>query len=364
MVTQQTKTALSLEGIVQYELPPTPVHIQPWLNRDAIIGLIGDRGDGKSLGAGVIALFDHMVEGETCWANMRIGASFSVDASTLAQPKYAKYNLKPGEARFSSKPLDMAKLLAFDPEYSGGVAVVDEINVAVADARRAMANQNLGFDDVGQQLRKSKMALIYTCIHEMFVDVRIRDITDVFIQSIDTALTPEGLERHQHSGMEFKWTIYPMSRKLTGVRYSESHQTLGPVYIRGRRLWGLVDTWKRQTRTRYKMSVPGAVAGAPEATLDIEQSPQMVEAQSRWGWLYDKIQSLHAQGIPEIEDDVLWEYLQLKERGLTPQRVGQQLSAMGIQTGAGRHAHRNYYIDTFDLTRQSKEKKQYVLAEI
>ena len=48
--------ALSLEDILQFELPA--LCRRQHLNRDVLIGFIGDRGGGKSLGGGLVALLD------------------------------------------------------------------------------------------------------------------------------------------------------------------------------------------------------------------------------------------------------------------------------------------------------------------
>lgn len=355
MVTEQTAaTAPSLNDIIQFEIPP--LLRRQHLNRDVIIGLVGDRGDGKSLGGGIIALIDFMLQGDPCWSNMQIGAAFEVDDMTAYRYGFQQG----GVASFYSEPLDMDKFLRFDKMYHGGLFFIDEINIAIADARRAMSNQNLQSDDVGQMLRKLECGLIYTCIHEMFVDVRIRDMTDIFIKTSDTALSPEGLNRRQRQGLEFEWIIYPMTRKLTGRRYADTGQTLDPVYIKGQPFWGAIDSLEMQKRKKYSVKV-----GQGESmSMEMKESHQVLEARSQWGWLYDEIQKLHDDRIPDVLDRTLWEYLKLKERGVSPVAVGKQLSLMGITKRSWRSGRWKYVIDTFDLKNcQGLDRTEVVLTE-
>ena len=339
MEKQKEETALSLRDIVQYEIPA--IFRRQHLNRDVIIGLIGERGDGKTIGGSVIAGCDYLLQNEPCFSNLAINMSFKVDDRSAA-----KYGLAGGIVEYSSEELDMIKFLRFDTRYQGGVFFIDEINIALADARRAMSNQNLGADDVGQQLRKLQSALIYTCIHEMFVDVRIRDMTDIFINTRDTALSPEGLAAKKNPGLEFAWTIYPMSRKLTGESYQDTRRTLKAT-LHGRRWWGAVDTFKRQDRQKYKMLA--GLAGSMD--IDIKENPAITMAKSKWNWLYEAIKQLHNEGYTEIHNEELWEYLSLKERGINPRRVGQELKSMDIKKRQAPQSIGGYYylIDAFDL---------------
>jgi len=328
----------SLRDVIQYEIPA--IFRRQHLNRDVIIGLIGDRGDGKTLGGGIIAGCDYLLQNEPCFSNLEINMSFNMDDQTAA-----KYGLAGGIVEYQSQKLDMVKFLRFAPEYQGGVFFIDEINIALADARRSMSNQNLWATDVGQQLRKLQSALVYTSIHEMFVESRIRDMTDIFINTKDVALSPEGLAAKKKPGLEFIWTIYPMSRKLTGVSYQESKQTIKAT-LHGHRWWGAVNTLQRQDRQKYKVPL-----GSSGVNMDIIENPAITMARSKWGWLYKAIKQLHDDGYTEIHSEELWEYLQVRERKLSRIEVGRQLSDMNVKTW--RHTTEGYYyaIDKFDLSR-------------
>ena len=348
---QKTEVAIppSIRDIVQFEVPA--IFRRQHLNRDVVIGLIGDRGDGKSLGGGVISICDYLVQNEPCFSNLDINVAFNISDATAA-----KYGMRGGVAQFHSQELDMVKFLRFDSGYRGGVFYIDEINVALADARRSMSNQNLWATDVGQQLRKLQSALIYTSIHEMFVETRIRDMTDIYISTRDMALSPEGLAAKKKPGVEFEWTIYPMSRKLTGERYQDNKRTLKTT-IKGRRWWGSIDTLQRQERIKYKVPVGEGPAGS-DMELTIGENPAVIEARSKWGWLWKAIKQLHDDGYTEIHSYDLWKYLQLKERGISPNVVGEQLKDLNVRIArrASLALGGFYYsIDTFDL-----EKNPYI----
>lgn len=356
MSDQDTLVAPSVKDIVQFEVPA--IFRRQHLNRDVVIGLIGDRGDGKSIGGGIIAICDYMVQNEPCFSNLDVKASFRIDEEAAA-----KYGMGAGVVDFRSRELDMGRFLSFDEEYCGGVFFVDEINVALADARRSMSNQNLWATDVGQQMRKLESALIYTSIHEMFVESRIRDMTDVFIVTRDLALTPEGLAAKRKPGTEFEWTIYPMSRKLTGERYQDTKQTI-KARIRGREWWGSIDTLRRQDRQKYKMG-----AGATDMEMSITENAEVMAARSKWGWLYEAILELHNQGYEKIHSRALWDYLRLKERGFNEGVVATELQDRGLvrklwDEKPPRSVGGCYYgIETFDLDNMKpKEAREAVVV--
>ncbi len=318
----------------------TPVFKWQHLNPDVILGFIGNRGGGKSLGGAYVTLVDNMLQGIPCYSNVRISAKFKVNNINIS---------------YEAKELEMVKFLRFDDAYEDTVFFIDEINVALADARRSMTNQNIGATDVGQQLRKLRASLVYTSIHEMFVESRIRDMTDIFINTEDMAISPGGLAARIRPGHNFLWTIYDMNGKLTGVPYSKSKTPLHLTF-HGGELWGLVDTFKRQERGKYDMKKLGEV--------NIGDNPELEAANSKWGWLYDAILELHNDGYDKIHNKALWEYLQLEERGVDPVVVGRQLGLMGISKKQAPYSIGGayYFIDQFDLekTQLSTQKEAMV----
>lgn len=344
---------LKLEDILQFELPA--LFRRQHLNRDIIIGLIGDIGAGKSIGGGVIVLLDYMLQGEPCFSNMRLKATLNVDDEIAGQ-----YGLKSGEATFEAKPLDKRKFLRFDSEYRGGVFFTHEFNIWLADARRSTSNLNLETNDVAQELRKLQSAWIYDCLHEMFVDMRVRDATDIFIQTSDTALTPRGMASKQKQGIEFEWWITPITQKGAAIMGAAKGTRIGPRYMPGKQFWGLIDTNKKERREKYKTQIGDTVVD-----MEMVKSPEMVAAESRWGWLYKAIKELHDAGYEEIHNEELWDYLRLNERGISPAEAGRQISAMGVRKRQAPPSIGGayYLIDKYDLKKGVyKERKEAIFS--
>lgn len=214
----------------------------PWifrkldLRRDVIIGLIGERGAGKSVGAAAIAFHDYMVVDEPCWSNTKIKADI---AGVI----------------YESLPLDMKRLLYGDLECHGGVIIVDEGNMTMADGRRAMANQNIAADDIAQQLRKMNSALIYTCLSEGFMDLRIRENTDIFITCRDNKFNPTNTKKKiQLQGELSDWEIHGQTDKGIYILNGQRNKYSGECVIRKRfktsYYWGLINTDDKLKRTR------------------------------------------------------------------------------------------------------------------
>jgi len=95
--------------------------------------------------------------------------------------------------------------------------------------------------------------------------------------------------------------------------------------------------------------------------VHILEDPKIIQERSKWGWLYEKIMALHQNKIPELEDEVLWEYLELKQRRLSTNLVGKQLKAMNITSKPGRPGHKVYEIDKFDLEYKADVKEYFLV---
>lgn len=323
-----------LEDILQYELPA--LFRRQHLNRDVMIGLVGDRGGGKSIGGGEICLLDYMLQGEPCFANMQVKATFDVDDEMAA-----KYRLPGGKATFEAKPLDKHKFLRFDSEYHGCVFFTHEFNIWLADARRSNSNLNLETDDIGQELRKLNAAWIYDCIDENFVDKRIRDATDIFIRTNDTALTTRGMMNRQKQGLEFEWYVYAMTHKGAAIcnteKYKDGGKPQGPYYIRGKQLWGLIDTKKKERRERYKTQI-----GVPPEGLELTEGADLVNARNQLSWLEDKSKEFRRKGIDFFKPKEL-----ARELGCPlTRRIRNELKAFGI---AWDNDAQGYEVDNYHL---------------
>lgn len=342
----------SLNDLIPLKLRPI---LRRWhLGRDVITGFVGDRGEGKSLGGGKLAFRDHMMWGEPCWSNMHIKVAVEV-----SNAEAERYGLQGGTIIYESQQLDSAALLRLDDMFQGGIIYIDEPNMEFAEARRSQTNTNLFYDRAGQQLRKMQSAHIYSVINEMWVDNRMRDLTDNFIRTRDVALDPENLLNKMSPGQRFEWVIYPMSRKLCGVTYSQLGHPLPGIQIDGKIIWGIIDTYQKQAEGKTKYGIKFDKAAVD---MELSESKVVMQEKQKWGWLYDKIQQLHDQGIPAIRDEVLWEFLNLKERGILASEVGKQLSKMGIKKRELHGGKAMYGIDLYSLDKLPIAQKEAILV--
>lgn len=338
MVTETREVRLAVEKAVsrqdilqlipQFELKS--ILRRHHLKRTIIGGLIGNRGDGKSGISAAIGLVDFMLEGMPCFANMDIRCDLKIDDETAR-----KYGLNYGGiAHYASKPINWEALLSFDPEYHGVLVVGDEINMEGFDARRSMSNTNLWGSNVAQEIRHLESHLLYTVIDEMFIDSRLRSMSDFFLKCEDTALSVDGLDRKQEEGMNMKIIPYPMSGYLCGREntYYVTHKPMLPVFFDFGLIRGIYDDKQLQAAgkpkyaTRFKKKDgSGDMAGV----ISVDDSHQQ-EQFDKWGWLGEEVRVLRNSGLPEIISDDLFIKLKTEERGLSREAVGARLGNFGI----------------------------------
>lgn len=167
--------------------------------RALIMGFIGARGSGKSVGATRTAIFDYMMAGKEVWSNMPIAFRL----------------IKDGHARvFRSNSLDRLDLVALDRVFQNGLLLIDEINMEFAEARRSMSHKNIMFSYILQQLRKRKLNLIWTAQSEGHVEDRLRWQTDFMIKCRDASLV-----QGQHNcgeGEMSQWTVFDTTGMVVG----------------------------------------------------------------------------------------------------------------------------------------------------
>jgi len=323
-VANKVQKAVSKQDVLQLipQLEIEPFFIWRHLDRERIVGLIGDRGGGKSAGSSTMGLVDFMLEGKPLWSNMLIACDIEIDDETAQ-----RYELNcGGVAHYKSQPLDKLALLNLDERYMNGCLVIEEINVDFANARRSMSNTNIDFDMVCQQLRKFKTSLVYNVIDEMFIDVQLRTLTDIMIKTYDTAFDLDALERKKPAGVDFKWSIYPLSAYLVGEqnKFAVTKKPLPPVYFNFAPWHGIYDS------TRYQKSEVYSMSRALKAKLMVKSSPEMEAEIEKWAWLEAAIRELADAGRGVISRSELWQYLKVHEKGLSINRVGQELPRFGI----------------------------------
>jgi hypothetical protein len=317
-----------------------PFFIRPHLKREFIIGLIGLRGDGKSGSGASIALVDFAMRGIPIWSNMDIRVDIEIDDATGM-----KYGLrKGGIARYQSQHIDKQSLLKLDERYTDSFLWLDEINVEYSNVRRFMSNTNVDFNIVIQELRKFHSSLGYSVIDEMFIDSQLRSSTDVFIKCEDTALSVDGLASKKPTGIDFKWTIYPMSGYLVGREnsYYNTKKALPPVYFHFQRMRGIYNTNLFQRKGNY----------SAKTQILAQQSEEITEQYNQWGWLEERAKGLKNAGILELSSMELWQALGLSERGLSPAKIKAMLPTYGIKR---KNRYEDIYlINDFDLASSLK----------
>lgn len=339
---------LSLIDIPQLILPTHFRHNH--LRMKPKIGIFGLPGGGKSTLMAFILMNEFMLQNELCWSNINIKYTFDI-SDEIAE----RYGQKGGQATYKAQRLDMYKMFHMDESYRDGVYGIDEINVNIADARKSQTNVNFYFDQVDQQLRKDRNGLVYTTIHEMWVDPRVRDITDIMIKCKDTARTPDGLASHKQEGVDIEFWVYPMTDYLNGRTYAETGEKIGPNYFHSKDWWGIFDTFQKQAtgqkyaRDIFKDTVP----------LEVGKNQVAIEEYAKWGWLYDKIGVLKDQNIEEISSQELWPYLEPFPLGISKSGTARQLASMGLKTkgsGNARSPYR-YLIPQYELEKPETLKR-------
>lgn len=325
-----------------------PIFRRMYLNREVVIGTIGDRGGGKSGSDAVIATVDYMMNGDTVFSNMNISCAIEVDNTTAME-----YGLNSGGVvLYQSQPLEKDALLKLDDRYRNSCLLIEEINVQYSNVRRFMTNTNVEFNEVCQQLRKFKTSLIYNVIDEMFIDPQLRSLTDIFIKTYDTAFDTQALEIQKDTGKDFSWRIYPMTGYLAGEqkKYAVTHRTLPPVLFHFEPWRGIYDSSQHQEKGVYSMSAKDRKK--MEMNVSVESDPEMIQEIDEWAWLEDKVRELANGGVKEITSAELWNHLGLYERGLMPQQIGWVLPRFGI-VAKGRNGSGKYIVRVRELNKAS-----------
>jgi hypothetical protein len=258
-----------------------PLFTRAHLNRELIIGFVGARGGGKSGSGAVTALLEFMFSGLPVFSNMVIACDISVDDETAG-----KYGVRGGGiVHFRSIPLNKKKLLRFDPIFKKSCIFIDEINVEFSESRRSMSTTNLFMNRVSQELRHYETSMIYTCLSEMALDSRIRDNTDIFIKTKDTALSPSGLQARKPIGLDFEWLVYSMSDYL-GSPYCDTHVPYGKYYLNFEPFRGIYNDKEIQGEGMYKYGVDLKNMDDEDVNvnLQIQESPMIRQQANKWQW--------------------------------------------------------------------------------
>lgn len=143
--------------------------------RPIVRGYIGPRGSGKSVNGSRATVVEYMIKNKRVWSNILL---------EFAHIKNGRISIKRSES------LDKLDLIQLDQTFNDGLLFIEEINMEVADAYRAVSNKNLGFSYILQQLRKRQLDIIWNAQSENHVDTRLRFQTDIFVKCQDLKLIP------------------------------------------------------------------------------------------------------------------------------------------------------------------------------
>ena len=198
--------------------------------RSLVIGYVGPRGSGKSVGAARTVILDYMLRNKKVWSNMQIGFNLVNNGNSDSM---------------ASIPLDRLSMEELDQIYSDGIIYVDEVNLMM-EARRSMSQGNLMFSYILQQLRKRRLTIIWSAQSEMHCDDRLRFQTDIIISCEDLAITNPRCE----IGSLSKWKAYDFSGIVKGKSHRNQKDMLFYEGIESNKpFWNTYSTWEIQDAT-------------------------------------------------------------------------------------------------------------------
>lgn len=293
--------AVIMKNLIALYLPFRLFRVREFARLALVIGFIGHRGAGKSVGAVMVACLDWLIRGEPVWSNL---------------PIKVRVRYQDSEVTFESIPIDTLDLFSMET-YSSGCVLIDEINMTAAESSRFMSSANLEFSYKLQQIRKKNLSMIWTCQGWAWVDPRTRWQTDYVVNCRDAFHSRQSSCPGDKSG----WTVFELSG-LGGsfnFEYEQSHKFLTDFkiwegFVWNRPWWGAYSTEKLQGKenyiTAYKANSKSVAAGRK---LELAES---TEAPYR-----DYVAALVASGRTTFYADAFWE-----ENAITT--VGQKV-AMG-----------------------------------
>ncbi len=174
--------------------------------------------------------------------------------------------------------------------------------------------------------------MIYTAISEMHVDDRLRSHTDIFVRTSDTAMLVNGLDCKKPTGIDFKWTIYPMTGYLCGEErsYPKTHEPLPDIYFNFEHWRGIYDDKETQgvAGQKYGINLKDDAGGVIGGTLDITGSPEVARHDREWGWFFPIVDRLLAPGVNGdaiVPAEDIWNHPDVLRRKVSPNAISQEL---------------------------------------
>lgn len=254
--------------------------------RSLVIGFVGPRGSGKSVGAARLVILEYMLRNRKVWSNMEIGFNLIHNGNS---------------APIVSNPLDRLTLEELDEVYSNGIIYVDEVNLMM-EARRAMSHENLMFSYILQQLRKRRLTIIWSAQSEMHCDDRLRFQTDIIISCSDISINHPNCE----IGALSAWKAYDFSGIVKGKSHSNTKDMLFYQGVESNKpFWNTYSTWEIQD-----VSAPG------------RQDEMQVEAERIAAEIAEEMKG----GLFRIHRRELWKKYDLLDNRSMQVRIGKLLS--------------------------------------
>lgn len=255
--------------------------------RSLVIGFVGPRGSGKSVGAARLVILDFMLKGKKVWSNMEIAFN----------------RLNNGNATLlASLPLDRLSMEELDKVYTDGIIYVDEVNLMM-EARRSMSQENLMFSYILQQLRKRRLTIIWSAQSEQHCDDRLRFQSDIIIACSDMSITNPKCGIGELS----KWQAYDFSGIVKGKSHRNTKDMLFYEGIESNKpFWNTYSTWEIQ---------------------DTKSASRQDEQQAEAERIAAEIAAEMKAGLSRIHRRELWKkYDLLDDRGMQV-RIGKLLSS-------------------------------------
>ncbi len=165
--------------------------------RSKILGFVGIRGSGKSVGAARTIVLDGLLKGRPVWSNMLIEVQLLTDDGRVA---------------LRTRDLDELAMGNLDTKYRNGIVYLDEVNINYAESRRSMSKANLSFSRILQQIRHRQLDVIWSAQSEMHCDERLRWQTDIFVQCSDVSIKNPKVGIGEYS----RWILYDLSGIIKG----------------------------------------------------------------------------------------------------------------------------------------------------
>jgi hypothetical protein len=211
--------------------------------------------------------------------------------------------------------LEKIDLVQLDTVFQKGLLVIDEVNMAMADALRSMSNESLMFSNILQQLRKRQLNVIWTAQSEMHVTNRLRFQSDIFIVCQDLSL----MDGHRNCGRgELSyWKCHDYSGIVVGEGPLEGKDKWRPFWegtVFNKPWWNSFDTHQMQG---LDDEMHGTPSKTPVKDEKLKQAQEIVA-------------DIRGKGFDSMPADVFWNHIGVEDFAERV-RIGMQLQSVGVK---------------------------------